>query len=373
LAICLAAAPSRAQEESIVSAEQAEQPGSLVSTQWVRADASGQISGRVLLPGIPLGQRGGEVMLVDAQGEMQRGEVSPEGNFVASVPGPGVYTLAYRSPVGFGVMALHVAEGDAASTLASQTLLPASRLDYRRALATIARYLPPRPSGSVILGAPVSDAAGGVSGDVFRVAMSEGGGVRGRLVRAGSRADGSLVAGSRMNVLVLREGEVVGQTISDFDGTFEVPDLDVGTYDLIASGAGGFAAIGFVLTGPSQPTAGLPVNDRGERFASAVQQDGGAEGLTLQVAPAGPGFSTLGSGPQDPADGPVPPPLPQAPGGGSFAAGGGFGGVGGGGGGGMLGGGGGLLAAGGILAAVLATDDDDDGVFVPPVVSPAVP
>lgn len=357
-------------QRSTVSIEDAMQPVSLISSQWLRADGDGFIGGRVLMSGVE--DVSGQVMLIDATGELTTGDVSADGLFRVKAGSAGVYTLAYRSEQGFAAMAVQLLDGAEGEGFGSQTVLPAGRLDARRAMLTVVRYLPPRIDRTVSVGKPVSSTGVGMIDGAYRVALSADGAIRGRFVQAGSSADGTLSAGASLSVLVMQGGEVIARTRSNYDGRFEVAGLEPGAYDLIAAGMHGYTALGFEAVEANMVAETLPSVGNGERLVSMTMQAGVAGEILVQTAPAGPGVATLGQGSSEDSTGPAPlapeTASPAAFDGGAFNS--GIAGGGGGGGGGGFGGGGvfGAAALGAIIWAV--TDDDDSGAYVPAPVSP---
>jgi len=353
-------------------------PTSVIGVQWVRPDADGKITGQVVLSGGGE-QLAGDVLLIDAEGAPRKFAVGEDGSFLITVAKSGLYTIAYRSQVGFAAFALHVMSGESAD-LPTHTMIPAARLTPRQALSTISRYQPMRtPSPRSIFGPAQQPSTNSVVA-IRQLAQDADLGVSGRLIEAGSSDQGLAPAGG-MNVLLLQDGIVRGQAVTNFDGRFQIKNMELGEYDLVASGPSGYAAVGFQLVESlAAQSAGQPVATDGQQLVSTLAQPpatAATSGITIQTAPSGPGFTTLSEGRSDegmmafePFGGSAPGGFSPVSGGGGFGGGGaGGGGVGGGGG---LGGIGGLAAVGGIIAAVVASDDGGDN-FVPSVTSPASP
>ncbi|WP_164102603.1 carboxypeptidase-like regulatory domain-containing protein [Candidatus Laterigemmans baculatus] len=360
-------------------------PDSHVASQWVQPDANGNVYIKVFAPADPSLVDAGRVALFDVTGQPLPAELNAEGLFVVRNVYPGVYRLSYRSAGSYSARSLTVvAPGQGGRELPSTTSITASSLRPERALSTIARYQPARIDADAVPregelplpeGTPIVP-------DGYQVVQSPEGGLAGRLFRSGWLA-GGMVPAANVNVLVIRSDEVVGQAVTAVDGSFAVPNLSPGVYDLIASGSAGFAATGFELIAPPEAPVDEPLaaSKNPFRAASAVMQAGGFP-FELQLAP--PSTNLLGeesfgvAGPDGglAEDGGLAPPLMDAgfaPGGfagGGFGPGGGFGGGGAGGGG--LGGGGGFGAfaaiGGAIAAAAIAASDDDD--LAIPVASP---
>lgn len=384
LAAALLAAPAIAQDlftqDSLISLD-APMDSTVISAQWVKPDASGTITGQVMIPGSSAGDLTGDLFLAPQQGEPTRVPVSPSGEFMLTGVAPGVYTLVYQSPTAFGAYALQVVAGSNAANLANKTVVAAAAIAPQMALTTVARYQPTtEPMSAEISGVRTPSgngafAPGGEPMNLAKVAQTAAGGMQGRIIRAGSAANG-LMPATDMNVLVMQQGQLVDKTVTDADGNFVFDNLASGSYELVASGASGFAVIGFELVSSPEVLTSTAV-------APATLQPGVASVLVVQAANPDP--SLLGPGPfgpnpsDDPLNQPVPlgadplmnGPLAGGPGSGGISGGGG-GGFGGGGGG-MGGGGlGGLAAIGAVLAATLVGDDDNDN-FVPAPSSPAIP
>lgn len=352
-------------------------PNSVVTGQWVQLDADGSVSGAVVAPSGRPAATAGQVTLVGKSGEAITADVDAHGQFLLPDVAPGVYAISYMAEEAFATYALQVVEPRDDATLSTSTTIVASTLSPNRARTTIARYQPVRvelePSVESAGPLPVPNTASRLE-SYYQVNQTAAGGLEGRLIQAGSVAGGMMPA-AKVNVLMIQDGNVVGQAISAADGTFEVADLAPGFYNMIASGDAGFAALGFELVPSTEPIAAR-AGSNPFRLANATLQDRGGR-LEVQLAP--PSVDLLGGGPGGPPPfaGPGAPPLgpPMQPG----FAGGGFGGGGGGlgGGGGGLGGGGigGLAALGGIAAAIAiaASSDDDDDDFRPQPASPGRP
>ncbi|XZE51990.1 hypothetical protein SH139x_003662 [Planctomycetaceae bacterium SH139] len=350
-------------------------PASVIGVQWVRPNAEGQITGQVVLSGGG-DELAGDVLLIDRAGSPKTFSASKDGSFLITDATPGLYTIAYRSTVGFAAFAMHIMD-EGSESLPSHTMIPAARLSPRQALSTISRYQPVRTPEAPSISGPAQQSMANTVASIRQLAQDVDGGVSGRIIEAGSSEQGLAPAGG-MNVLLLQDGIVRGQAVTNFDGRFQIKGMGLGEYDLVASGPSGYAAVGFQLVESlAAQSAGLPSTRDGQQFVSTVSQPPPAPaspGITLQAAPSGPGFTTLSEGRSDEGITVFEPFGGSAPGGFSPASGGGgFGGGGlGGGGGGGLGGIGGLAAIGGVIAAVVASDDDDDN-FVPSVSSPATP
>ena len=243
----------------------------------------------------------------------------------------------------------------------------------------IARYQPPKITWNPVIESDMSvPGAGGRtdadwSAGLNKVARTESG-LKGRIIRAGSSNAGMTPAGM-MNVMVFKGSNLVGQVVTDVNGEFQIKDLVGGSYNLIASGADGFAVIGFELVDTNVALTSNAVNGHTYVAKALIQ----APALVIQVAPADPSLlqdfpssddSSMDQGfPIDPFAGD---PFGFGSGAGGFGGGGGgFGGGAGGGAGGGFGGLGGLLAAGAIAAAGLS--DNNNSNFIPSPASPATP
>ncbi len=106
------------------------------------------------------------------------------------------------------------------------------------------------------------------------IAIDSDGIVRGRV---GSVSDDKGVEGlSETKVFFVKDGEIVHQTYTSADGTFEATGLAAGNYSFVAAGAKGFAAFGVNLSeGESSETINLievaTINPNFQQLASLVE------------------------------------------------------------------------------------------------------
>lgn len=341
----------------------------MVGTQWVQADADGKVSGTVVLAGGTGSVAEGMVRLVRPGFISASAEVSANGTFQIADLNPGVYTLVYQSESSFAAFALHVVSANSQVALPTSVVVSASNLRPNRALTTIARYQPvsggDEPQIAAVETLPLPSTP--MKAAAYRVTQNSSGGLNGRFLLAGS-AEGAIRPAANVNVMIIRDEEVVAQSVTGNEGTFEIANLAPGSYSLLASGRGGFAVIGFELVPPGTPVAASRAVDGDGALVSLTVQDQG--GLEVVLAPASP--DVMGMGGSEPTNEDESGAIVMDPMG-TPGAGGGFGGggFGGGGGGGAFGGGGalGLAAIGGVIAAVIASDDDDS----PRPSSPAIP
>lgn len=380
LATALLAAPAIAQD-SLISLD-SPMDATVISMQWVKPDASGAITGTVVVPGANSADLSGELFLAGQQDEPMRVPVSPGGKFALQSVPAGVYTLVYQAPQAFGAYALQVVSASSDAKLSSKTVITAAAIDPQMALTAVAKYQPTEEGVDVqINGIRTSVGFGGLETgfepmDIAQVAQTASGGMRGKMIRAGSVENGLLPA-TDMNVMVMQNGQLVDKSVTGSDGSFSFENLAIGNYQLVASGSSGFAVVGFQLVqGPEVLTSALAAN-----VAASAPRQGVAPALVVQVAKPDPNLMGASPGLISPSGEPndVPRPLGNdpfmagGPSGGGFAGGGG-GSFGGGGGGGGLGAGGlaGLAAIGAVLATTLS-DDDDNNNFVPAPSSPSIP
>lgn len=381
LAAAFLAAPAIAQD-SLISLD-SPMDATVISMQWVKPDASGAITGTVVVPGANSADLSGELFLAGQQGEPMRVPVSPGGNFALQGVPAGVYTLVYQAPQAFGAYALQVVSASSDAKLSNKTVISAAAIDPQMALTAVAKYQPTEEGVDVqINGIRTSVGFGGLETgfepmDIAQVAQTASGGMRGKMIRAGSVENGLLPA-TDMNVMVMQNGQSVDKTVTVGDGSFSFENLAIGNYQLVASGSSGFAVIGFQLVeGPEVLTSAMVSN-----VAASAPRQGVASTLVVQVAEPDPNLMGANPGSIGPNGEPndIPRPLGSdpfvagGPGGGGFAGGGGGSFGGGGGGGGGLGAGGlaGLAALGAVLAVTLS-DDDNNNNFVPAPSSPSIP
>lgn len=364
-------------QETLISLDGVNQP-TVISTQWVKPSEDGAVAGKVIVPGSENGDMVGEVVLATGSGAPTFSPVSSSGAFELRDVKPGVYTIVYQSPKAFSAFALQVVDRASSAKLGSQVTILAAPISPEVALSAVAKYQPSQVDQNAyqIGDAKKSTPSITVGEKISQVFQNRSGGLTGRLVQAGSTADG-LLAAVQVNVMVYREGEEVKRTQTDADGNFAISELAPGFYSLVASGKHGFAVVGFeLLPNPEVLTSFSPVTSG----RAVVSQNVPTQVIIIELAPPDPSLLGPNGFPASSDDrdlaGPVPfDPLAPGPGMGSGFGGGGFGGggFGGGGGGGFGGGGlGGLAAIGAVLAATLA-DDDDNNNFTPVPASPSIP
>lgn len=374
--VVLSGTSGLAAEPAFVSADVISE-NSVAMGQWVQADSEGSVRGVIYNAGLSGAGFEGSIVLRSPQGEKITGDVDDAGNFRIPSVAPGVYSLIYKGESLFAALALHVLESSSENGEGRGAIVPAAALDPKRAIATIARYQParlpqeiPAEGSSIEPAFSVSETPTGIAS----VMRNVDGGMSGRLVCAGMTEQGA-VAASGLNVLVLKDGVVRAQVVSDSEGSFTTEQLEPGSYGLIISGAMGYAAIGIELIEAPEILTAL----RGSRVSklASVRRSSVAMEVVLQVAGPDP---TLGSEEDSSAPAVVSEALPTTfesgatamnaapatPAGGNAA-------VGGGGGGGSFGGGGGFGGLAGVGAVIAALAGEDNGGFVPSVTSPATP
>ncbi|MGB7347017.1 MAG: carboxypeptidase-like regulatory domain-containing protein [Pirellulaceae bacterium] len=365
----------------------------LTVNQWVQPNEDGVLTGKIFVPaenGTTAAVENAEVAIRSNDGKLYRaeGKTNAKGEF--SIPGvePGVYSLTARADYIFAVCAMHVLDSD----LVGETEFPhtaevaAANVDFTTVKTAIIRYMPPtKKTDASIKGAKLSALASRVCGqDTFRVNQFRGG-MKGRLLKAGTIGD-DLDNVQLTNVFILKDGIEVARTITNEAGEFEIASIGAGNYSLMAVGADGLGLVGFELV--KETTTAMTTTD-GKTF---VQAPCCCNEFSMQVAPV----QNVGTIISDTviseqpimqggivdggiiSDGGIIADGGGMVGGGGISSGGGGFASGGGGGGGLLGGGGGglggiaaLAGIGGIIA--VATSDDDSTITPAPVASPVVP
>ena len=192
-----------------------------------------------------------------------------------------------------------------------------------------------------------------------RVALAAGG-FSGRICRAGLDGD-QLAGGSLINVLLYRDGKLVGQAVTGDDGSFNIDSVGPGQYALIAVGAEGFAVTSFELV--DELVAGGETVSRESSNGSqlvSMQAPSSQPRFEMQLAPVGMDSPLIQDLLEDQSGNGAPPnstPLSSPSGGGGGGVGGGGAGLG--------------LAAAAIGLAALGSDDG--GFSTPVASSPATP
>jgi hypothetical protein len=321
-------------------------PAPLTSNQWIQPAEAGTLVGRVILPSdqeMAQAVAGATVVVgsVDGGGVRGRAVTDETGDFVITGVTPGVYSLISRADNVFAHTVIHVIDStaDLGGRYPNVAEIGAANIPFETVQATILRYRPPSGGGPVTMANADLDALAGqvVNDDTFRVAQFDGG-LSGRLYLAGAEGP-NLIPAPMTNVFLMKDGVEVGRAITNQTGDFQIEELEVGNYSLVAIGHAGISVTGFDLVAASTAAN-----------AFACQLDPfltdkviiGSKIVSDEILDAGCGTSM---------------------------AGGGFGGGGGGGGG--FGDIGGLAAIAAVIAIAATNDDDDNGIRNPPL--PATP
>ncbi|QEF99512.1 hypothetical protein Mal15_35770 [Stieleria maiorica] len=357
----------------------------LVVQQWVAADAEGRLDAVIVAPDVeadslPAGSI--RIALVSQEGAIYRAQPSAESNFKYSFVGvpDGVYTLVTRGPNLVACYAVHVvAAGDQKiEARHHQMEIAAASLRVNKVRNSVIRYMP-----STIPFVAEFDGSHGAkmmtelrADHTYRVAQTASG-MAGRIYRAGA-ADAQLNGAAGTNVLLYQNRELIGQAITEVDGSFSIDSLPPGFYSVIAIGPDGIGVLGFQLV-EDVLASSEPAGD-GRRLV-AVQEPMFQPQFELQLAPSGlesPAIEELIEDEPQQAE-LVPPGEPGLPVEAASMEGApvGGGGAGGGGAGGGVGGRGSLVPVLGFAAAGAAfaasSSDDDDAFSTPPVTSPITP
>ena len=361
-----------------------EQGKQLLIKQWVSPNAEGRIDVGIVAPGLAvdtLSPGDIRVSLVSQDGTIYRAQPAADSAIELSLAGvpSGVYSLVARGPNLIASYAVHVVDNAdvPAGPGANMLAVGVAEMRINKLRNAIIRYMPTsvsftaefdNASGQQIMGALAED-------QTFRVAQTTGG-ISGRIFRAG--LDGASMGGAeKTNILIYQNRELLGQTVTEEDGSFVIDTLAPGPYSLIAIGPDGFAVVGFTLVGEL-----VAQNDDANGRLVSMKQATMQPQFELQLAPAGLESVTVDellNDPPPPVNAPPAPGVPAELAGMQSPVGGGPGSVGGGGGygGGGPGGGGGLGGVLGLTGAALGiaaiASDDDDGFDPPPVISPISP
>ncbi|MGV3484600.1 MAG: carboxypeptidase regulatory-like domain-containing protein [Planctomycetaceae bacterium] len=273
------------------SAEPAAAP-QLVANQWVQHDVARPLTGRVLIPqadGSAEQLQVAHVSMLGEDGQLRRATTGAEGTFTFDNVLPGVYALTARGKDVFSIVALHVIDSSAADAASYPTTVevPAATLDYPTIHSAIVRYLPPKDapaSAMSIESAKLAELADSVIGnEMFRVARVDSG-MSGQIFTAGANG-AALPAAALTNVFVTRAGEEVARTVTDEQGRFTVPNLELGEYSVLAVGQSGLGLVGFELVDASAAqSSAASLDAEGKTLVSQIDC-GCSESFAMQIAP----------------------------------------------------------------------------------------
>lgn len=331
----------------------------LFQHQWVRQDANGSIRGRVLLIEASnrlSGRIDNRVVLSRNGKTFYETRTGTDGVFEIKQLPPGTYGLQAISDYTYAAFAIHVLP-------ASETHLPTSIDVYASSLGSKMRQtlLSSTVPGDMQVGQdsfyrdfqtdPIAGQRQFIKG--HQIALKNGA-LSGRVSRPGWSFSEQNLTGNVARIL--KDGVVVGEAQTTADGRFGFTNVAPGIYDLVVSGASGFAAYKFeAVDGSNSQTNNRKVDVKfvatqaGDSLnVELVQQSEMAVSpevvQTVDNPPAEEGFMLGGGG----------------FGGGGFGGGSG-GGFGGGGAGGAGGGGfAGLAGIAGLAIGVAALSDDDN-------------
>ncbi len=328
--------------------------------QSVSLNADGQLVGQVEILGSVSSRfaRGMKIKLVTVDGKVVETKLNDRGEFVFSNVEPGVCSVFGQSEnvvicQSFRVYANDQQGGEALQLFAVSPSSP----EMQKVIFSSSRPQASNRVTSVLPNSPASYSASHGS-----VALKNDGSLQGRLWSANGEVNGSLVS-------IYQNGMIVTRTTADSAGKFSVK-IAPGIYSLVASGAGGVAAVGFKAEA-SNLSVSKAKTPRNVKLVS-LQGDMPATSLDIGLAPI-PSADMLET--VDPVDVAYPTDAIAGGYGGGFGGGGGgsFGGggsVGGGAGAGGLGGLGSLAAIGGLVAVgIIAAENNSDSPTV--AVSPS--
>lgn len=381
LLACCASAYTHGQEA--IEVGNASLINSLYQREWVRQDANGGISGRVVLierSGNTVGSMDNKVVLAKDGVIAYEAKTQNDGTFEFSNVAPGAYALQASGDYTLAAFALHVLPASA-EHLASSIDVFATTVGSKVREILAGNIIP----ADLEVGAddyyrshsqdPIADER--TFNRDHRVLLQNGD-LIGRVSRPGWTFAEQDLSGSVAQVV--RSGQVVAQAMVTRDGNYRIEGLEPGIYDMVISGSDGFAAFRFQAVSDLEPQENLAsassqamlvsarlVNTvaadslnselihQSDVYASPMPVDAGIVGLDGDCGMLESGCGT-GVAPCC---------------GGGFAGGGGFGGGGGGGGFGGGFGGGGLLGLGGLAGGIVALATSGGG--TPPPPTPVAP
>ncbi len=349
---------ANAQEElPVANSPEVRASGMLTVVQWVKPRTAGVVKGEITTP-IP----GGAAALVDnavvelrgKDGWMGSGETNRLGRFTITDVRPGPYSMVVRGPGVFACYALHVAGENEDDTHV-----------YPERVRVSCTVIGEEAIGQLLfenMGEyTINDVEMAVEGPVSEKLIQDKvaavttvvelieGKLAGTLYEAGSAFDPAV----SQKVTLIKDGLVVGRTITDATGSFEIAGLDAGIHGLVTNGPDGVGVVGIELIAAKvkDGQASNSANSQ-RRFVSMVQGGDATGQFYMQIVP-----QTFGEIAED-CDTCEPLacsccPLPLGTGGGGGGGGGGIG-------------GGALAVAALAAAAATATSGDGSAIIASP-------
>jgi len=230
----------------------------------------------VLLTGLPEniseGSDAGSVIVVKPDGTSNKLAVSSEGK-VAFEADAGLHAAFFLSPSGHAAVPFVVRSGAevgaTAGALPARITVPTFDLAMSRVSRASNSFLPPLSNRPVeqLLDHPLIHTGKIISSRSYRVNLAPGGILQGQLFPLLTQEVFNRKVGGT-NILIHRDGTLVARALVDGSGRFEIPNLEEGTYGLIAAGTVGYAAFGFeAIAAPEDSlTAGTDGVDSGDSF-----------------------------------------------------------------------------------------------------------
>jgi hypothetical protein len=266
----------------------------LTMNQWVHLAQDGSLTGRVLLANAK-GQASipaaATVLVRDNNGSTFQGQTDSEGKFKFNSLKPGIYTLIAKGQNAFASVALHVLPVDDALGYGFPSVveISAAKIHDSTVKMAIARYLPPNlqnPNAS-LGNADLKNLASHVYGNELSQVVQIDGGMKGRIFRAGAIGT-ELQTAQRTNVFLFQNGLEVARGLTDESGRFEIDQLAVGHYSMLAIGRQGIGSIGFVLVDEAQAKETAQLKSTNQDTETLVMQYGCCgvqQEFAMQIAP----------------------------------------------------------------------------------------
>ena len=266
----------------------------LTMNQWVHLTEDGSFNGRVLLTNADrrastVGST--RVLIRDQDGATQLSQTDSYGRFKFAGLQPGIYSLIVRGEDAFASVAVHVLprHGELDDGFPSFAEISAARIQNAQVKDAIATYMPPgltkhAPSIESVNFERLARRFYGA--ELSQIARIDGG-MKGKIFRAGAIGS-DLPMASRTHVVLFQNGIEFARATTDDLGRFEIHQLPVGHYSLLAIGSDGIGSIGFVLVDPQQEQETARIINAGVNAETLVMQYdscGCQNEFAMQVAP----------------------------------------------------------------------------------------
>lgn len=281
----------------------AQEADRLTVSQWIRPAIAGEFSARVVLPAVLHVEHGVSVIdnavvtLRGREGIFHQAVADDKGEVSIPFVAAGVYTLTARSPGLSACYAIHVLSvdqlgGDLYPEAIDISLAP---IGFSQVAETVRPHLPSDYGidSLDILEENVEKIVDHVRGnETLSVNRSPAGGLVGFIYQATDHGvvidpediDDRLDPAEATDVFLFKAGERIRRDLTSENGRFELEDLELGVYSLVAVGRDGVAIVGFELTDPRGQSDVTLQSLEGYQFVSAQSTISNDE-FAIQVIP----------------------------------------------------------------------------------------